>query len=522
MFNNELNQLTEELQYHRNQVEELQNKLEEVKICEAFGSEAIDKVKGAIEQIGVGKYLWLFKEELLSIFPATYASQEVEAEPLSEDRGSKEQPPVYLEEKEEETQQVTVTSVPQEKPEKEFGSLSYYELKGVPDLRPDTFEDLAPNIVYSSSNKAYVGFNDYSKAKEFRDSISEPSRIAEEDTMNGFKYEVRFYCSREYVQEIVDSINSMSEDVQTPNFEKIDGEIIYNHADSICYVAGRAKGRLDNYGSYLTRILDIGDKYTVSNKPTMFDSKYELRIEECSFEDALHLQDFNLLKEYDHSENEEARTLWRESRQRVHPPACRPSDKLVPLEEIKLGDIVYLNSINNQYKVLSKVELDGVPHIEVICVFNSERPSLVSAMSYLKECYLVDSEGIQIDPQFQEEKQEEVLTEDVQIYIPKEKETTVKKPKELSEAERSSLSVFDATDFPASPYKPIKLTKLEFGDIVTSTPHSRSAYMVKEHKGEFVVAECLYHSALKDRVGGDFDFTKPYLVEKATEEVMVA
>lgn len=89
------------------------------------------------------------------------------------------------------------------------------------------------------------------------------------------------------------------------------------------------------------------------------------------------------------------------------------------IEEVKLGDIVYLNSIDNQYKVLNKVELEGIPHLEVICVFNSERPSLVSATSFLKECYLVPAESIQIDPPFNE--QEEVLTEDVQIYVPKPK-----------------------------------------------------------------------------------------------------
>ena len=61
--------------------------------------------------------------------------------------------------------------------------------------------------------------------------------------------------------------------------------------------------------------------------------------------------------------------------------------------------------------MLSKVELNGVPHIEVICVFNSERLSLVSAISYLKECYLVDPEEIQIDPQFQ--YPEKPLTQEV-------------------------------------------------------------------------------------------------------------
>ena len=55
---------------------------------------------------------------------------------------------------------------------------------------------------------------------------------------------------------------------------------------------------------------------------------------------------------------------------------------------------------------------------------------------------------------------------------------------------------------------------MEFGDVITSTPYSRSAYMVKEHKGKFVMAECLYHKSLPARVGEEFSFSKIYLVEK--------
>ena len=146
----------------------------------------------------------------------------------------------------------------------------------------------------------------------------------------------------------------------------------------------RAKGRARNYGDMLTRVLDIGSKYVVSDKLTVIkDAKYEFRIFDISFEDIKQLAKFNLSKEYDHKENKEVREVWRLNRQRPAPVTTKPSPKLTPLEEIKLGDIVYLNSINNQYKVLSKVELDGVPHIEVINTWNPERPSLVSAISYL-------------------------------------------------------------------------------------------------------------------------------------------
>ena len=500
LFNPEITSIQSDIQYHQEQIKEAEERLDQIKVAQAYSDTACGAIEDCIENIDPF-YLPILRGHIESMFNKTSLTTNNEFKEVN-------------------TTKVEVKnleagcnhpsgSAPVIEPLKEDTPRTRAKLLGIPDFTPDTYEDLTPNISYSSSGRAYVGFNDRQEAEEFRDAISEPSLLDDAVIMNGFKYEVKFHCSREYVEEIADSVNT--ETTEGCGFEKIDGEITYNHTDNIAYLAFSAKGRADQYGSYLTRILDIAAKHTVSNKPSMFDSKYELRLEDITLEDALHLQSFNLKKEWDAKENEEARELWRDSRKRVYPSACKPSPKLISPEEVNLGDIVYLNSINNQYKVISKVELDGVPHIEVICVFNSERPSLVSAISYLKECYLVDPEGIQIDSQFKEQKEEEVLTEDVQIYVPKEKETTVKKSDELTEA-----------DFPASPYKPIKLTELEFGDIITSTPHSRSAYMVKQHKGSYVVAECLYHSALKDRVGGDFDFTKPYLVEKATEEIMVA
>lgn len=404
-----------------------------------------------------------------------------------------------------------------EEEKKEFGSLSYYEVTGRPDTRPDKFEDLAPNITYSSSGRAYVGFNNKQEAEEFRDTISEPSMIGDTDTMNGFKYEVKFYCSREYVQQIggvkplqsstADSVNSMS-DEPIETFEEINPRVIYNHQDKAVYIGMTAKNRCDYYGQVLTGQLTVGEKYTYSNKPSYINAeeyKYELRISEIELDDAVKLADFNLQKDPEHKDNRELLSQWQLNRKREIPSAYKPSPKLVPLEEIKLGDIVYLNSIDNQYKVLGKVELDGVPHIEVLCVFNSERPSLVSATSFLKECYLVPAESIQIDPAL---SQEEVLTEDVQIYVPKEKEATVKKSEDLSEV-----------DFPASPYKSIELSELEFGDIITSTPYTKSAYEVIGVNTEYATAVCLYHQALPGRVGEQYTFANPYLVEKAFASV---
>ncbi|MEM8722468.1 MAG: hypothetical protein AAGE84_24780 [Cyanobacteria bacterium P01_G01_bin.39] len=401
LFTPEFESIQADIQYYQEQIKEAEERLDRIKVAQAYSDTACGAIEDCIENIDPF-YLPILRGHIESMFNKTSLSTNDEFKEVKD---------------------------PEAEPVKEDTSRTRAKLLGIPDFTPDTYEDLTPNITYSSSGRAYVGFNNRQEAEEFRDAISEPSLLDEAVIMNGFKYEVKFHCSREYVEEIVASVNA--ETTEGCGFEKIDGEITYNHTDNIAYLAFSAKGRADNYGSYLTRILDIAAKHTVSNKPSFFDSKYELRLEDITLEDALHLQSFNLKKEWDAKENEEARSLWRDSRKRVYPSACKPSPKLISPEEVNLGDIVYLNSIDNQYKVLSKVELDGVPHIEVICVFNSERPSLVSAVSYLKECYLVDLEEIQIDPQFKEQK-EEVLTEDVQIYVPKPKTKQKNKPVEVS------------------------------------------------------------------------------------------
>ena len=415
LFNPEFESIQADINYHEEQIAEAKERLDQIKVAQAYSDTAIASIEDCIQNIDPF-YLPILRGHIESMFSSTHNElKEVKKEkaPLASHLA----PSVRAEM--EAPQEIIEEEVQAKETEKEFGSLSYYELTGKPDLRPPTYEDLASNIVYSSNKRAYVGFDSREEAEEFRDSISEPAMIGDTDTMNGFKFEVKFYCEREYLEELL----TKEEPVQTSNLEKIDSEIIYNHADSIVYVAGRAKGRLDNYGSYLTRILDIGDKYTVSNKPSFFDSKYELRVEGVTnLEDALHLQSFNLLKEYDSKQNEKARQLWKDSRKRIHPPACRPSDKLVPIAEVELGEIVYLNSINNQYKVLQRVKMGGIDHLECICVYNSERPSLVGETSYFNyEVYRVPSNSIQMDSQFQEMEKEEILTEDVNIYIPKPK-----------------------------------------------------------------------------------------------------
>jgi hypothetical protein len=222
----------------------------------------------------------------------------------------------------------------------------------------------------------------------------------------------------------------------------------------------------------------------VTNKPRVTtNTKYELRLEAIAEEDARHLSKFNLKKDYDHPDHRKEREVWRTTRQREVEPACKPLPRSTPLEEIKLGEIVCVGSNSKltfgetkQYKVLDKVKLDGVPHLEVIATYNSEMPALVGKTSYLKEVYRVLPDEIRVDSKFEEEKE---------------------------------------LDFSPPPYKPLPLSEVELCDVVTTSPNSKSGYEVKEHKGGYIVAICLYNVPLPKRVGEEFTFSdNVYLVEK--------
>ena len=532
MFNPSILELESQIQYHQEQQELAEQELDRLKMTQAFAEDAAEKVEDALEHIDP-KYVDVFREHLLSLFPTgipTYLEKSSEEDDLEymDDSNLDYKSIEQLQQSEPDTvvavfhsEEHLKSKSAEVKKEKEFGPLSYYELTGRPDLRPDTFTDLAPNITYSSSGRAYVGFNDHTEAEEFSNSISEPSMIGNAEIMNDFKYEVKFYCDLKYLQQFVEVASAYavsSEDDFTPEQkEELDwqeqlirtaDDIFFDPSSRKCYIGFSAKGRADQYGSYLTRILDIAEKYTVSAKPVITtNTKYELVLEEIDKMSAQHLSKFNLKKEYDDSKNREARELWRTTRQRKHEPACKPLPKLVPLEEIKLGDIVYLNSIANQYKVMGKVELDGILHLEVVCVYNKERPSLVGDTSYLKEAYIVPTEDIQIDEQFKE--QEEEITEDVQIYVPEE----VKKSKELT-----------TEDFRQPPYSKISLDEIEVADIVSTGKYVKAYYEVRQHNGTHLLATCLHHDSLPMRIGQDnFYIVAPFLVEKAeASETMAA
>ena len=494
MLNKELTALQEELNYHRNSIQELEERIAEVKVYDGYAAQATEAVEEAIEQIGMGKYLWLFKEHILSMFP-----QQPPALHSSSSRSA------YLEDRVEEDKDIVPQEVEEIKLEK-----SYYELTGKPDLRPTTYEDLAPNITYSSDSRAYVGFNDKHSAEEFRKSIEIPSMLDKAQIMNNHKWEVKFYCERQYLASLLNEVKE-SEELQeelendwTPeqkaelDFQerlvRVAPDIFYDGTEETCYLGFRAKGRADNYGSYLSRILNIAETYVVNKEPIITtNTQYELRLNAIAEEDAKHLANFNLKKDYDHPDHREVREVWRTTRQRQVEPACKPLPRSTSVDEINLGEIVYVNSITNQYKVIDKVELNSVPHLEVICTYNSEMPELVGQTSYIREAYRVLADDVRVDSTLQKKE------------VVKEKPILKNNNKKLTE-----------DDFTAPPYRKISLDEIEPCDIITTNPHSRSAYEVVKHNGDHVIALCLYNTALPGRVGEEFYFKVPYLVEKAT------
>lgn len=220
--------------------------------------------------------------------------------------------------------------------------------------------------------------------------------------------EPRFYSSQEEVStnthednnSAEQEVETVTEDLDTPTEElKITNDIFYDNSKDICYIGFAAKGRANNYGNHLSRVLDIADKFVVRKKPTVtIDSKYELKLEGIAKEDAKHLANFNLKLDYDHADHKKIIEPWESNRKRILPPSHTPAPSTTPIEEITVGEIVCSNgSGNKQYKVLGKTELAGRPHLEVLATYNSEFPQLVGKTSYLGEAYRVLPENTRYD-----------------------------------------------------------------------------------------------------------------------------
>lgn len=440
LFNPEFQSIQADINYHEEQIKEAEERLDQIKVAQAYSDIACGAIEDCIQNIDPF-YLPILKGHIENMF----------SQPNNEVKEVKEKEPAVFNP----PQPATLDSI-------DAGT----NVPHTPEMDEEVqIIKLLDNVVFDEDTDCiHIGFrlssDGYAWQNEliYKQKLSSKSWFEESEHLEDYPKELIIEgISLEQARKLVETCDFSAPPEQEPlcsakvreemykkphypdpkipikladytpgqtpvNKVEIAPGIIYVPVDKTAFIGMKAKGRARTYGDMLTRVLTIGSKYLVTDKLSVIkDSKYEFRIFDIELEDIIQLAKFNLSKEYDAKENKEVREDWRLNRQRPAPVTTKPSPKLVPLNEVKLGDIVYLNSIDNQYKVLSKVELDGIPHIEVICVFNSERPSLVSATSFLKECYLVPVDERQIDPKFQEQEDEEVLTEDVNIYIPKPK-----------------------------------------------------------------------------------------------------
>ena len=234
----------------------------------------------------------------------------------------------------------------------------------------------------------------------FSEKIETPSYTYSQDIVEPIiKTEEDDTITEHFSDQIEQGTEEEEEETTEPESINITTDIVYNSTESICYIGFTAKGRANNYGSYLTRVLDVAPKFRVSKKPTVItDSKYELILQGITLEDAEHLANFNLKLDYDHPDHKEFKEVWDSTRKKELPPPYKPSLIMTPLEEIEIGEIVCSdNTGGKQYKVLNKTDIAGRPHLEVIATYNSEFPQLEGKVSFLAEAYRVPPNHSQYD-----------------------------------------------------------------------------------------------------------------------------
>lgn len=410
MLVNELNSLQEELHYHRVAIEELEQKIAEAKSYEAFAIEATDAVKSAIEQIGVGKYLWLFREHLISLFP--------------------QEAPKYLEAKPQE-EHLDTSYTTEEKDPKVFDPPQS-------DISPTDGEVetnviiLSDNVVYDQdTNCIHIGSKVSSDGYDWRDELcykqglSTKSWFEEAEHLENYPKEliiegITLEQARELAKvndftkppakhpikvreelyekphypdpKIPIKLADYKEGMTPVNKVEISSEIIYVPVDKTAFIAFSAKQRCYDYGNYLTKILDIAEKATFTHKPQVVsDSKYELKVEDISFEDIKHLAKFNLKKDWDSSENKDIREIWRTTRQRQYPPSYTKDPKPTPIEKLEAGDIVYrVGRPQDRYEVRGVQEKDSVFFAECYCLYHDSFSGLVGQTFSFKEVILIE------------------------------------------------------------------------------------------------------------------------------------
>ncbi len=438
MFHASILQIQEELHYHQQQQEKLEQQLYTLKSYEEFAGEAFDNVRDTIEQIEDPKCLELFKESLLSLFPEQPIYLEKEPD-LDDIEYMDDSHPDYksieqLQEEELDTvvavfhseQHLKEQNIKHSSPKNEEPEKTYYELTGRPDLGPTAYDDIAPNITYSSDGRAYIGFNDKQEAEKFRESIEIPSLLDEAQIMINHKWELKFYCDREYLEELQQELEDdwdewTPEQKEQLEFQesliRIAPDIFYQPKNNVCYVGFSNKNRANTYGALLKEVHEVTTDYCVASPYVVTNCKYELRFM-CSLENAKRLAPLNLKKEIDHRVNKAVTDTWvlplekedtkedvlvLASQEGADCPAplvgdapLASSDKLdfpappyksIPLSEVELADIVTTSpNAQSAYEVTANLG----DHLLATCLYNHSLKHREGQKDFwIKEAYLV-------------------------------------------------------------------------------------------------------------------------------------
>ncbi len=187
--------------------------------------------------------------------------------------------------------------------------------------------------------------------------------ISDSETMNGFKFEVKFYCTKEYIEELLHQLHNddfEQDEDWTPEQKaeldwqeqlvRIASDIFYDPSTSKCYLGFSNYQRATTYGAHLKEIHELYDsRYTVGKPLVVTNCKHELVIEFITEENARKLANLNLKKDLEHRSNRNITDKWTyPSEKYTSAPDFQEEDleystppyKPIPLDQVELADLV--------------------------------------------------------------------------------------------------------------------------------------------------------------------------------------
>ncbi len=327
MFHASILELQSQIHYHQEEAAKLEQELYTLKSYEEFAGEAFDLVRDTVENIEDPRCLELFKESLLSLFP--------------------EQPPIYLEEKIQEEEDLD-------------------EIEYIDDSHPEY-----RSIEHSSAK------NEQQIQKE------EPNTVVA--VFHSEEHLKKQSITPEYTNDEVPPEPSESNVLLEDPYEgliAIAKEIYFNPATNHCYLGFSNRNRATEYGAHLKEIHEIyNSRYTVGKPSVTTHCKHELVIEFITEANARKLADLNLKKSLAHSSNQAVTDTWR-----IAPTETKEYPK-IDIAELELADLVTKSPHGKSfYEVIQNCG----QYVITRCIKHHSIPSSVGEEYFLNEAYLVE------------------------------------------------------------------------------------------------------------------------------------